>query len=171
MDVHNNARATRHSRMLMVKRLTDGWTVAAVASAQGVTPKTVRKWRDRFAAESACGLADRTSRPPRSPRRLGKEQQEAIVALRRERLSGPVMARQLQRPVSTVGLALRRAGLGRLAALDPKPRSLATSAKSQANLSISTSRSLAVSTALVTASRVTAPDRAANGAPAGNICM
>jgi hypothetical protein len=93
-----------------------GWTVAAVASAQDVTPKTVRKWRDRFAAEGACGVADRTSRPHRSPRRLSKEQQEAIVALRRKRLTGPVIARQLQDPVSTVGLALRRAGLGRLAA-------------------------------------------------------
>jgi transposase-like protein len=35
--------------MLMVQRLANGWTVAAVAQAQGVTPKTVRKWRDRYA--------------------------------------------------------------------------------------------------------------------------
>ena len=50
MDVHHNARTTRHSRMLMVQRLAGGWTVAAVAAAQGVTAKTVRKWRDRYAA-------------------------------------------------------------------------------------------------------------------------
>jgi hypothetical protein len=98
MDVHNNARTTRHSGMLVVKRLTQGWTVAAVASAQDVTPKTVRKWRDRFAAEGACGVADRTSRPRRSPRRLSKEQQEAIVALRRERLTGPVYRPPAARP-------------------------------------------------------------------------
>jgi transposase InsO family protein len=37
---------------------------------------------------------------------------------RRERLSGPAIARRLGRPVSTVGKALRRLGLGRLRALD-----------------------------------------------------
>lgn len=51
MDIHKNARTTRHSRMLMVQRLADGWTVAAVAEAQGVSAKTVRKWRDRFARD------------------------------------------------------------------------------------------------------------------------
>ena len=66
MDIHDNARTTRHSRMLMVRRLTSGWTVAAVATTQGVSPKTVRKWRDRYAAEGAAGLADRSSRPHRS---------------------------------------------------------------------------------------------------------
>jgi hypothetical protein len=53
--------------MLMVKRLTEGWTVAAVASAQDVTPKTVRKWRDRFAAEGATEL--RATHGSHSPRR------------------------------------------------------------------------------------------------------
>ena len=43
MDIHDNARTTRHSRMLMVQRLASGWTVAAVAAAQGASPKTVRK--------------------------------------------------------------------------------------------------------------------------------
>ncbi len=43
MDVHENARTTRHSRMVIVERLAEGWTVAAVAVAMGVDPKTVRK--------------------------------------------------------------------------------------------------------------------------------
>jgi transposase-like protein len=71
MDVHENARTTRHSRMLMVQRLASGGTPAAVAQALGVTARTVRKWRDRFAAAGAAGLADRSSRPHRSPTRLG----------------------------------------------------------------------------------------------------
>src|SRR5689334_10298034 len=50
MDAHQNARTTPHSRMLIVERLQDGWTVGAVAQAMGIDPKTVRKWRDRFAA-------------------------------------------------------------------------------------------------------------------------
>jgi hypothetical protein len=41
--------------------------------------------------------------------------------LRRQRLSGPAIARQLAMPVSTVGGILRRLGLGKLAALEPRP--------------------------------------------------
>src|SRR4051812_46312703 len=121
MDIHKNARTTMHSRMLMVKRLASGWSVAAVATAQGVTPKTARKWRDRYAREGEAGLIDRSSRPHRSPTRTGEGVSEQIVTLRRQRLTGPAIARRLNRPVSTVGLVLRRHGLGRLAALDPKP--------------------------------------------------
>jgi len=121
MDVHQNARTTPHSRMLIVERLSEGWAVSAVAAAMGVDPKTVRKWRDRFVAEGAAGLADGSSRPQRSPTRLGEDEAAEIERLRRERLSGPAIARQARRPVSTVGAWLRRLGLGRLSALDPKP--------------------------------------------------
>ncbi len=41
--------------------------------------------------------------------------------LRRERLSGPQIARRLGVPCSTVGTILRRLGLGKLARLEPKP--------------------------------------------------
>ena len=120
MDAHENARTTPHGRMLMVERLRrlEGQPVAA---ATGVYPATVRKWRDRFAAEGAAGLRDRSSRPHHSPARLPPETAAGIEALRRQRRSGPAIARQLGLPGSTVGLVLRRLGLGRLAALDPKP--------------------------------------------------
>jgi hypothetical protein len=36
-------------------------------------------------------------------------------------MSGPALAQQLHMPVSTVGTILRRLGLGKLAALEPKP--------------------------------------------------
>jgi transposase InsO family protein len=121
MDVHQNARTTRHSRMLMVERLATGWSVSSVAAAFGVDPRTVRKWRDRFAAEGEAGLCDRSSRPYRSPRRLCTEALAEIEVLRRQRLSGPVIARRLGRPVSTIGLVLRRLGLAKLSALDPRP--------------------------------------------------
>jgi transposase InsO family protein len=124
MDAHQNARTTPRSRMLMVERLAEGWTVGAVAKALGVDPKTVRKWRDRFVAEGEAGLRDRSSRPHRCPTRLGEEAEAEIEWLRRDRLSGPSIARQARRPVSTVGVVLRRLGLGRLQALDPKPHTL-----------------------------------------------
>jgi transposase InsO family protein len=107
--------------MLMVERLAAGWRVSSVAAAFGVDPRTVRKWRDRFAAEGEAGLCDRSSRPRWSPRRLEAAALVEIEALRRQRLSGPVIARRLGRPVSTIGLVLRRLGLARLSALDPKP--------------------------------------------------
>lgn len=121
MDVHENARTTRHSRMLIVQRVASGWTLAAVAEAQGVTIRTIRKWRDRFAEEGEAGLADRSSRPHRSPTRLAGHEEGEIEKLRRQRLTGPAIARRLGRPLSTVGVVLRRRGLGRLAALDPRP--------------------------------------------------
>jgi hypothetical protein len=121
MDMHENARTTPRSRMVMIERLEAGWRVGAVASAFGVDGKTVRKWRERFQAEGRAGLADRSSRPHSSPCRLGALAEDEIEALRRQRLSGPSIARRLGRPVSTVGKALRRMGLGRLAALDPRP--------------------------------------------------
>ena len=119
--MHQNARTTRHSRMLMIERLQGGWTVPAVAAALGVDPKTVRKWRDRYAAEGAAGLRDRSSRPHHSPTRLDAGVAAEIEALRRQRLSGPAIARRLGRPVSTIGVVLRRRGLGRRAAREPKP--------------------------------------------------
>ena len=121
MNVHENARTTRHGRMLMIERLQAGWSVAAVAEGQGVTVRTVRKWRDRFADEGEAGLADRSSRPHRSPTRLAGHAEEQIEMLRRQRMTGPAIARQLNRPLSTIGVVLRRRSLGRLAALDPRP--------------------------------------------------
>lgn len=120
MDSHENARTTPHGRLLMVRRLSAGQSVAIVAAAMGVPPKTVRKWRDRFVAEGLPGLRDRSAKPLHSPRRLAPESTAQIEALRRQRRSGPAIARQLGLPVSTVGLELRRLGLGRLRALDPK---------------------------------------------------
>lgn len=98
-----------------------------------MAPKLVRKWRDRFAAEGAARLADRSSRPHRSPSQVAEPIQAEIVRLRRERLSGPAIARQTHVPLATVGLVLRRRGLGRLAALDPSHRSSATSASDRAS--------------------------------------
>src|SRR5689334_1265375 len=107
--------------MLIIERLRGGWPICAVAEAFGVTPKTVRKWRDRFAAAGMAGLADRSSRPQRSPARLDEAAGAEIETLRRQRMTGPAIARRLRRPVSTVGAVLRRRGLGRLAALEFRP--------------------------------------------------
>jgi transposase InsO family protein len=119
MDIHKDARTTPHGRMLIVQRLQAGQTAAQVARELGIDPRTVRKWRDRF--DDAAGLQDRSSRPHRSPTRTTEAVAADIERLRRERRSGPAIAQQLALPTSTVGVVLRRCGLGRLEALEPKP--------------------------------------------------
>jgi len=121
MDIHKNARTTPLSRMLIIERLNGGWSVPDVAEAAGITGKTVRKWRVRFAAEGAAGLADRSSRPAHSPTRLDSQAEQEIETLRRSRMTGPAIARRLRRPLSTIGVVLRRRGMGRLPPLQPRP--------------------------------------------------
>jgi transposase InsO family protein len=121
MNVHKNARMTVHGRLLLVRRVRDrGWRVETAALAAGVSVRTAYKWLARHRAGGERALRDRSSAPARSPRRLPAEVTAAIERLRRQRLTGPQIARRLGRPCSTVGLVLRRLGLGRLAALEPR---------------------------------------------------
>jgi transposase InsO family protein len=121
MNTHKNARLTVAGRALLVKRVQSGWSVKAAAEAAGVSRRTTYKWLERDRRGGERSLCDRSSAPHRSPRRTSPERLEEIEALRRERVSGPVIARKLGMPRSTVGAVLRRLGLGRLAALDRKP--------------------------------------------------
>jgi transposase InsO family protein len=122
MNIHENARMTVHGRLLLVARVRDhGWRVEDAALAAGVSPRTAYKWLARQRAGGERALHDRSSAPARSPRRLPLEITAQIEGLRRQRLTGPQIARRIQRPRSTVGLVLRRLGLGRLAALEPRP--------------------------------------------------
>jgi transposase InsO family protein len=64
---------------------------------------------------------DRSSAPKRCPHRVPAARVAEIERARRQRLSGPAIAHQLVMPGATVGGILRRLGLGKLAALEPKP--------------------------------------------------
>jgi len=120
MNVHQHARMTVHGRALLVSRVRqEGWRVVDAAKAAGVSERTAYKWLARYRAGERM-LHDRSSAPAR-PKRLAVETIAAIERLRRDRLTGPAIARRLGLPRSTVGAVLRRLGLGRLALLDPKP--------------------------------------------------
>jgi transposase InsO family protein len=122
MNVHQHARMTVHGRALLVSRVRqEGWRVVDAAQAAGVSERTAYKWLARYRAGGERMLHDRSSAPARPNRRLSAETIAAIERLRRERLSGPAVARRLGLPRSTVGAVLRRLGLGRLSALEPKP--------------------------------------------------
>jgi transposase InsO family protein len=92
-----------------------GWSIEATAERFQVDAKTVRKWRQRFLAEGAAGLQDRSSRPKRSPNRTSRSWRRRVVRLRRHRRWGADhIAHELGMAASTVGAILRSEGLSRL---------------------------------------------------------
>jgi transposase InsO family protein len=122
MNVHKNARMPVHGRLLLIRRVREqGWRVEEAALAAGMSVRSAYKWLARWRAGGERALHDRSSAPARCAHRLPADVVAEIERLRRQRLTGPQIARRLQRSGSTVGLALRRLGLGRLTALEPRP--------------------------------------------------
>lgn len=119
MNIHQKARLKPSCRERLVRLARSGLSPQAVAVTMGVCPKTVSKWVDRFAAEGAAGLQDRSSRPHTLHRPTPIATQEAIPALRRQRLTGAQIARDLAVSPATVSRVLRRHGLSRIKDLDP----------------------------------------------------
>ena len=120
MNVHKNARLTPSGRVLLVSRIEQGWPVGRAAEAGGISARTAYRWLAR-SRSGDCQLRDRSSAPRHCPHRLADEQIAAVERLRRERLTGPAIARALGMARSTVSLILRRLGLNRLALLEPRP--------------------------------------------------
>jgi transposase InsO family protein len=120
MRLHGNARTCLHSRRLIVVRvLEQGSTVAAAAEAAGVSERTAAKWLARYRSEGRAGLADRSSAPQRVPRRTPAERVRVIELLRRLRMTAAEIAELLRMPLSTVSAVLKRVGLGRRSRLEP----------------------------------------------------
>ncbi len=122
MNLHKNARLTPQGRALLVQRVrTDGWRVGDAAAAAGLSQRQAFRWLARHRAGGELALQDRSSAPARCPHRTDADTLTAIERLRRQRRTGPQIARELGLPRSTVGAVLRRLGLGRLGALETKP--------------------------------------------------
>src|SRR5829696_8563894 len=119
MKLHANARTCPKSRRLLVERVAAGWSLAEAAAAAGVSDRTAAKWLARWRAEGRAGLVDRSSAPKRVPHRTPELRVEAIVALRRLRMTAAEIAELLSMALSTVSAVLRRVGLGKLSRLDP----------------------------------------------------
>ncbi|MDB5361898.1 MAG: Integrase catalytic region [Rhodospirillales bacterium] len=120
MDIHKNARLTPHSRAELVRRvLVEGQAPMAVATAMGVTLKTVHKWVARFTDGGAAGLIDRSSRPHRLHRPTADATAVRIEALRRRRWTGQQIAKETGVSPATVSRVLRRLGLSRIRDLEP----------------------------------------------------
>jgi transposase InsO family protein len=124
MQVHANAKLGPSGRRELVRLVEAGMSLRAAAAVVSVSPATAHRWwhRWRCATVSERGLwsclADRSSRPRRSPRLLSLREQERICAARRRSGWGPrLIAGEVGYPHSTVWKVLSRHGLSRI----PRP--------------------------------------------------
>jgi transposase InsO family protein len=122
MKLHGNAALSWRGRRQLAERVViEGWTLKAAAEAAGVSVRCARKWTGRYRLQGEAGLADRSSAPRQVANRTPAERVEAIVALRKLRLTGAEIAETLTMALSTVSAILRRLGLGRLGRLGLEP--------------------------------------------------
>jgi transposase InsO family protein len=120
MKMHRNARLGLAGRHALVLAIEGGQSVRGAARAHGVSPATAHKWWGRWhrageaeRRELGC-LADRSSRPQRSPAELAGAEQERICEVRRHTGWGPrLIAGSVGRPHSTVHRTLQRHGISR----------------------------------------------------------
>ena len=121
VDTHKNAPMTPVGRLRMVQAVEAGESMRAVAYQCRTDPKSVRKWVQRYRTEGEAGLRDRSSRPHRSPRAIARATAQRVITLRRRRWTMSHIAAELRISRATVSRVLARAGLSRLAALEPAP--------------------------------------------------
>lgn len=117
---HVNAALTPRTRLRLACLIVDdGWTYAAAAKMFMVAAGTAKKWADRYRAEGAAGMADRSSRPHLSPAKTPPEVVRQIVGLRWRHRLGPVqIAGRLGMQASTVHAVLVRCRINRLSGID-----------------------------------------------------
>lgn len=120
MNLHKHARLSPRGRALLVDRiLVQGLRVEEAAHAAGVSVRTAYKWLRRFKEEGPQGLVDRSSRPRSCPHATPQEIVQHVIERRRSRQTYRQIAGQLPVAPSTIARLLRRAGLHRLAELQP----------------------------------------------------
>ncbi len=117
---HANAAVTPRARLRLARLVVEsGWTYAAAAKMFMVSAKTAKKWADRYRAEGATGMADRSSRPHISPTKTPPTAVRQIVTIRWRPRLGPVqIAGQLGLAASTVHAVLTRCRINRLSCID-----------------------------------------------------
>jgi transposase InsO family protein len=117
---HANAALTPRARLRLARLVVEqGWPIARAAERYDVSWPTAKRWAQRYAAMGEAGMADRSSRPHRSPNRTPAPVVRQIVALRwKKRLSPIEIGTRLGVPPSTVHAVLVRCRLNRLWHID-----------------------------------------------------
>jgi transposase InsO family protein len=117
---HANALLTPRGRLLLARCVVEqGWPLRRAADRFQVSATTAARWAGRYRQLGAAGMADRSSRPFRSPRRTPTRLERRIINVRVTRRWGPArIGFLLGLHPSTVHRVLSRYGLARLAWLD-----------------------------------------------------
>lgn len=117
---HANAALTPRARERLARLVVEvGWTCSAAAKMFMVSPRTAKKWADRYRVEGSAGMVDRSSRPHASPTKTSPVLVKQIVRLRWRQRLGPVqIAGRLDLPTSTVHAVLVRCRINRLSHID-----------------------------------------------------
>ncbi|NIJ72582.1 hypothetical protein FHR66_001799 [Xanthomonas sp. F4] len=105
----------------MDRILAHGLRVEEAAHATGISVRTAYNWLRWCKEEGAAGLMDRSSRPRHCPHATPQPIVDQILEQRRCRQTYRQIAGQLPVAPSTIARLLRRAGLHRLAELEPAP--------------------------------------------------
>jgi len=113
MILHANAALSGRQRERLIRLVLAGATITAAALVVGCSRQTASKWVGRH--RRGEGLADRSSRPRRSPRRTPAAVEDAVLRARAELRVGPhPLGWALGLAASTVHAILRRHGCSRL---------------------------------------------------------
>jgi transposase InsO family protein len=118
--VHRNAPLSELGRLrLACCVVDDGWPLRRAAERFQVSATTAARWAARYRQLGVAGMADRSCRPHRSPRRTPTRLERRIIKVRVIRRWGPArIGYLLGLHPSTVHRVLARYGLARLAWLD-----------------------------------------------------
>ena len=118
---HRNAFLTERGRLTLAQCVVDqGWPLRRAAERINCSPATAKKWADRYRQTGEAGMADRSSRPHRSPHQLPVRRERRIIKLRFLRRWGAArIAAHLRLAKSTVEAVLRRYRMPLLRHLDP----------------------------------------------------
>ncbi len=117
---HANAPLTERGRLRLARCVVDDtWPLRRAAERFQVSVNTAKRWADRYRADGPAGMADRSSRPHRSPNRTRRPLERKVLHLRAKKRWGPArIGGRLGLPASTCHKILTRAGVPRLAHLD-----------------------------------------------------
>jgi transposase InsO family protein len=118
--VHRNAPLSETGRLRLARCVVDeGWPLRRAAERFQVSHTTAARWAARYRQLGAGGMADRSSRPRRSPARTARRTERRIIGLRVTARLGPArIGFRLGLAPSTVHAVLARYGCPLLAHLD-----------------------------------------------------
>jgi transposase InsO family protein len=107
---HANAPLSELGRLRLARVVIEqGWPLRVAAERFNVSPRTAKRWADRYREQGPAGMADRSSRPRSSPARTAQRLERRVVRLRIRKRWGPRrIAARLGLAHSTVSAVLRR---------------------------------------------------------------